>query len=42
MPLESHTIMDGKVHVYRREHSQFWQCAVYLGGRNHRVQMASR
>jgi hypothetical protein len=37
MPSESHTIMDGKVHVYRRENSRFWQCAVYLGGRNHRA-----
>jgi hypothetical protein len=37
MPVESHTIMDGKVHVYKREHTQFWQCAVYLGGRNHRA-----
>lgn len=36
MPVESHTIMDGKVHIYRRENSRFWQCAVYLGGRNHR------
>jgi hypothetical protein len=33
---ESHSIMDGKVHVYRRENSRFWQCAVYLSGRNHR------
>jgi len=36
MPAESHTIMDGKVHVYRRENSRRWQCSVYLGGRNHR------
>jgi integrase len=28
--------MDGKVHVYRRENSRFWQCAVFLNGRNHR------
>ena len=34
--LESHTIMDGKVHVYRRDRSRFWQCAVFLSGRNHR------
>lgn len=27
---ESHTLMDGKLHVYRRE------CATYLNGRNHR------
>ncbi len=31
-----HTIMDGKVHLYRRERSRFWQCAVFLGGRNYR------
>jgi hypothetical protein len=37
MPAESHTILDGKVHIYRRENSRFWQCAVYLGGRNHRT-----
>lgn len=34
--MESHTLMDGKVHVYRRENSSFWQCSVFLGGRNHR------
>ncbi|WP_354087537.1 site-specific integrase [Brevundimonas faecalis] len=28
--------MDGKLHVYRRENSRFWQCATYLNGRNHR------
>ena len=33
---ETHSIMDGKVHVYRRENSRFWQCATYLSGRNHR------
>lgn len=32
----SHTIMDGKVHVYRRGKSPNWQCSTYLGGRNHR------
>jgi hypothetical protein len=37
MPAESHTIMDGKVHVYRRENSRRWQCAVYLSGKNHRA-----
>ena len=29
--------MDGKLHVYRRESSPFWQCAAYIGGRNHRA-----
>ncbi len=28
---ESHTIMDGRVHVYRRPNSRFWQCSVFLG-----------
>ncbi len=33
---ESHTLMDGRLHVYRRENSRYWQCATYLSGRNHR------
>jgi len=33
---ESHTILDGKVHIYRRPRSRFWQCATYLGDRNYR------
>jgi len=33
---EKHSIMDGKVHIYRRRHSRFWQCCVYLNGENHR------
>jgi integrase len=36
MTVESHTLLDGKVHVYRRVNSRFWQCATFLGGRNHR------
>jgi integrase len=28
--------MDGALHVYRREGSRFWQCATFLGSRNHR------
>lgn len=35
--MESHSLMGGKVHVYRRENSRFWQCATYLAGKNHRV-----
>ncbi|UTP40894.1 site-specific integrase [Phenylobacterium sp. LH3H17] len=31
------TLVDGKVHVYRRANSRFWQCATYLSGYNHRV-----
>ncbi len=33
---ERHRVIDGKVYIYRRENSPCWQCAVYLGGRNHR------
>jgi integrase len=33
----SHDLMGGKLHVYRRENSPFWQCATYLNGRNHRT-----
>ncbi len=31
---EHHTLVDGKVHVYRRETSRYWQCSTYLAGRN--------
>lgn len=33
---EAHTLLDGKVHVYKRDNSRFWQCATYMDGRNHR------
>ena len=36
MPVETHSMMDGKLHVYKREGSRFWQCATYMGSRNHR------
>ena len=36
MESEKHTFMDGKLHVYRRENSRYWQCSTYLGSRNHR------
>ena len=34
---ETHTILGGKVHVYRRENSSRWQCSTYLGGKNRRI-----
>ena len=34
---EKHTILGGKVHVYKRENSSVWQCSSYLDGRNRRV-----
>jgi integrase len=36
MPVETHGLMDGALHVYRRENSRFWQCSTYLGSFNHR------
>jgi integrase len=35
--MESHELLGGKLHVYKRESSPYWQCATYLVGRNWRV-----
>jgi integrase len=35
--METHTIMGGKVHVYKRDNSSCWQCSSYLEGKNRRV-----
>src|SRR6266567_1285181 len=32
-----HELMGGKLHVYKRENSDYWQCSTYLGGKNHRI-----
>jgi integrase len=37
MHVETHSFMDGKVHIYRREKSRYWQCSTYMDGRNHRT-----
>ena len=34
---EQHTILGGKVYVYKRPNSSSWQCSSYLAGRNRRV-----
>lgn len=34
---EKHTILEGKVHVYRRNDSPIWQCSTFLKGKNWRV-----
>ena len=31
-----HELMGGKLHLYKRENSDAWQCSTYLNGRNHR------
>jgi integrase len=33
---EQHTLMGGRLHVYKRDSSRYWQCATFLGGRNWR------
>jgi site-specific recombinase XerD len=33
---EKHTILGGKVHVYKSPESPIWQCSAYLEGRNRR------
>ncbi len=35
--MATHTIMGGKVHLYKRENSPYWQCSTYLAGRNRRT-----
>jgi hypothetical protein len=32
----SHRIMGGKVYVYKREDSRFWQCSTHFKNRNYR------
>jgi integrase len=32
-----HELMDGRLHVYKRDNSRYWQCSAFLSGRNHRV-----
>lgn len=33
---EHHTFLDGKLHIYRRENSSYWQCSAHLRGKNYR------
>jgi hypothetical protein len=33
----SHTIMGGKVYVYKRDNSRFWQCSTHFKNKNYRV-----
>ena len=37
MHTETHSFMDGKVHVYRRPNSRYWQCSTYMNGRKRGV-----
>ncbi len=35
--MAKHTILGGKVHLYKRENSTVWQCSAYIKGKNRRV-----
>jgi integrase len=35
--MADHTILGGKVHVYKRGRSRYWQCSTYLAGKNRRL-----
>jgi integrase len=37
MTTEHHTLMGGRLHVYRRDNSRYWQCSTFLGGKNRRI-----
>jgi integrase len=37
MPEQHHEMMDGRLHVYKREGSRHWQCSAFLADRNWRV-----
>lgn len=33
----SHVLFGGKVNLYKRDESRFWQCSAFIQGRNHRT-----
>jgi integrase len=35
--MEKHSVLGGRVHIYKRENSRHWQCSTFLAGRNWRV-----
>ncbi len=37
MTKEQHDLLGGRLHVYRRENSSYWQCSTYLNGKNWRA-----
>jgi hypothetical protein len=37
MPEQQHEMMDGRLHVYKRERSRYWQASAFLVDRNWRV-----
>jgi hypothetical protein len=35
--MADHKLMGGKLHLYKRDRSRYWQCSTYLGGRDRRT-----
>lgn len=35
--MAKHSLMGGKLHVYKRENSSYWQCSTFMGGKNRRT-----
>lgn len=35
--MNEHTLMGGRLHLYKRPNSRYWQCSTYLGGKNRRL-----
>ncbi|HEY4309365.1 MAG TPA: site-specific integrase [Pirellulales bacterium] len=35
--MEKHTLLGGKLHLYKRPNSSHWQCSTFLAGRNWRI-----
>lgn len=35
--IAAHDLLGGKLHVYKRPNSRFWQCSAYEGGKNRRA-----
>ena len=35
--IAKHSLMDGKLHVFLRERSSYWQCGTFLAGRYRRA-----
>lgn len=35
--MEHHLLMGGRLHVYKRPNSRYWQCSTFIGGKNRRT-----
>jgi integrase len=35
--MADHIMMGGRLHVYKRENSRYWQCSTFIGGKNRRT-----